>query len=548
MKIGLSFIMKNESKILLRMMNSCLPLIDEIYCLDTGSTDESIEIVQNFIKEHDLRGEVRTNTSCTEIIEGEECFMYDKARNLALDMIKGKCEIGYWQDADEQLMVPVGFNKELFIQDFKNGADVGITTVNYGASRYSRNSFFRTSKPFRWSHAVHEILQCSEPVKTGMTNLEILVTPDGATWNESDIKKKYLKHALILQREVEKNNDPRDIFYCGNSFKDSGDADRAIEWYRKRVERTDGFFEERYYSQWYIGILKTVQNKPTEEIIFEYLKSHELDTLRGEGILNIICELQNKGMWNSSYIFSRFAVEKYHQKNPYPNRHLFLDHGTYHHKILDAHIINCQVLGYKDEINMLKPKNTIDDLFNSIPSAWTGHREFAGWLVNLIKPKIIVDLGVDYGYSTFSFAVPNIGTVYAIDLFEGDKHTGIRNTYEEFTGNVKWLEEKHNISNIVVEKGLFNEIEKQWTQKIDILHIDGLHTYDAVKNDFETWEKYLTKDSVVLFHDIESFPEVKKFWSELSGHKYEFKHSAGLGVLCMDKETLIAIKDKYNPQ
>lgn len=357
MRIGLSFIMKNESSILLRMMNSCLPIIDEIYCLDTGSTDDSIEIVKNFIRDNNLIGEVRTDTSCTEIIEGEECFMYDKARNLALDMIKNSgCEIGYWMDADEQLMVPPNFDKELFLQNFKNGADVGITTVNYGASRYGRNSFFRTSKPFRWSHAVHELLQCSEPVKTGMTNLEILVTPDGATWNESDIRKKYLKHALILQREVEKNNDPRDIFYCSASFKDAGETEKAIEWYRKRVERTDGFFEERYYSQWYIGILKTGQGKPTEEIMLEYLKSHELDTLRGEGILNIICLLQNRGMWNSSYIFSRFAVEKYHQNNPYPNRHLFLDHGTYSEKILNCYLLDCRMTGNPINFSFLTKK------------------------------------------------------------------------------------------------------------------------------------------------------------------------------------------------
>jgi predicted O-methyltransferase YrrM len=177
------------------------------------------------------------------------------------------------------------------------------------------------------------------------------------------------------------------------------------------------------------------------------------------------------------------------------------------------------------------------DWIQQIPSAWTGHRNFARWITQNAKSEVIVELGVDYGFSTFSFADALKGTtgmIYGVDLFMGDIHTGYRNTLD----TVKKAIADHSVTNLELVIGEFDTISKLWTKPIDILHIDGLHTYEAVKNDFTRWSPHVTENGVVLFHDI-AIREfgVKDFFRELSGgYKLFFLHSAGLGIFTKNKE------------
>lgn len=171
------------------------------------------------------------------------------------------------------------------------------------------------------------------------------------------------------------------------------------------------------------------------------------------------------------------------------------------------------------------------------PSAWVGHSTFAIELVKLFKPKIIVDLGVDYGFSTFCLAYPKIGKVYGIDWFQGDMHAGYRDTYSLVSQLYEDLRIEYNIDNVELIKGDFNEIAKSWDKKIDLIHIDGLHTYEAVKNDYETWVKFCDEEAIILFHDVEEFPDVERFFSELpKNYKLIRKGSCGLGLFTKSKE------------
>lgn len=184
-------------------------------------------------------------------------------------------------------------------------------------------------------------------------------------------------------------------------------------------------------------------------------------------------------------------------------------------------------------------------------TAWRGHGEFAMNLVEILKPDIVVDLGVDYGFSTFCFAQPKIGTVYGVDWFQGDEHAQYRNTYQFVKTLQSEVNTEFGINNVEIIKSDFTELSKIWSKKIDILHIDGLHTYDAVKSDFTNWIDHCNEDALILFHDTISFPkDVGRFFNEIKDefYNFNFKHCHGLGVLTKNEKTFDSIGSLLNNQ
>ena len=177
----------------------------------------------------------------------------------------------------------------------------------------------------------------------------------------------------------------------------------------------------------------------------------------------------------------------------------------------------------------------------NIISAWKGHEFFADWLVKYTNPNTIVDLGVDFGFSTFAFAIPEIGHVYAIDCFEGDHMTGTRNTED----SVRQFIADHSFNNITVIKGFFSDVAKSWSQPIDILHIDGLHTYEAVKNDFVTWTPFVNSNGIILMHDVCVFQGVRSFYNEIALPKAFFPHSCGLGIASQNQNLIEIIVSSF---
>lgn len=175
-------------------------------------------------------------------------------------------------------------------------------------------------------------------------------------------------------------------------------------------------------------------------------------------------------------------------------------------------------------------------------SEWLGHIPFGMLLVDLLRPKIIVELGVQLGISYCSFcqAVQTLSIdakCFGVDTWAGDAHTG---AYESTV--LDTLRKFHDplygqFSKLV--QTTFDEAVAQFDDhSIDLLHIDGYHTYEAVSHDYETWINKVSPGGVVLFHDThvrEKDFGVYRFWDEVrSGSpNFEFTHSRGLGVLAV---------------
>lgn len=175
------------------------------------------------------------------------------------------------------------------------------------------------------------------------------------------------------------------------------------------------------------------------------------------------------------------------------------------------------------------------------PYSWVGHIPFASWLVRVGKPRTIVELGTHSGNSYFAIcqAVKQYETgskCYAVDTWQGDAHA--LSYGEEIYDMVRKNNEENYASFSKLLRMTFDEaLSKFEDGSVDLLHIDGLHTYEAVKHDFETWLPKLAPGAIVLFHDTNVRKDdfgVWKYWAELKAQYadgIEFLHSHGLGVL-----------------
>jgi hypothetical protein len=203
-----------------------------------------------------------------------------------------------------------------------------------------------------------------------------------------------------------------------------------------------------------------------------------------------------------------------------------------------------------------KPIFEYEAMYDDLGGPWAGHKYFAYDLIRNYEPKKVVELGTHLGCSLFTFAQAvkdaNLSTeLDAIDTWQGDEHAG---TYNEiiFTRVNEIKEEYYKKVKINLVRTTFDKASSEYkNSSIDILHIDGLHTYQAVKHDFNMWIDKVKEDGIVLFHDISVKDKgfgVFKLWDELKKDfgSLEFNHSFGLGVLFKDSKMAHAIKSKQN--
>lgn len=177
-------------------------------------------------------------------------------------------------------------------------------------------------------------------------------------------------------------------------------------------------------------------------------------------------------------------------------------------------------------------------------SAWLGHIPFASWLIEQMQPRSIVELGTHRGSSFLAFcqAVQEQGQtsrVFAIDTWEGDEHAGYYG--DDIYNELREFQQRNYAGISEMLRMRFNEALPYFADgSVDLLHIDGLHTYEAVREDFETWLPKLSDRAVVIFHDTcvrERGFGVWQYWSEISQQypAFEFTHTHGLGVLLVGK-------------
>jgi hypothetical protein len=183
-------------------------------------------------------------------------------------------------------------------------------------------------------------------------------------------------------------------------------------------------------------------------------------------------------------------------------------------------------------------------------SAWWGHVPFGHWLVAAMRPGLVVELGTHTGvsYAAFCRAVAELSLpthCVAVDTWHGDPQSGLYGeaVFEEFKA---WHDARHAGFSRLLRTDFDSARRLFAPGSIDLLHLDGLHDYDTVRHDFETWLPAMSARGVVLFHDIEVRDPgfgVGRLWQELRQHAptFSFEHCYGLGVLAVGRQMSSAV-------
>src|ERR1700722_18328602 len=185
--ICLNMIVKNESKVIKRCLASLLPIIDYWVIVDTGSTDETQQIIKDFMKENGVPGELYER----------QWIDFSHNRNEALNLARGKADYVFFIDADEYLVYESDFKLPHLDKDFF------YVTISHSGSKYSRIHLINNHLDWEWVGVLHELI--IPPPSRSYATLEKVVnifTTEGA---RSQDPQKYQKDAQLLETALRKD-------------------------------------------------------------------------------------------------------------------------------------------------------------------------------------------------------------------------------------------------------------------------------------------------------------------------------------------------------
>lgn len=276
MKICLNMIVKNESHVIERCLNAVKGHIDSWLIVDTGSTDNTKELIR------------KTLAGIPGCICEEPWVDFGTNRTSALKLAVKNNNPDYilFIDADEEFRFPAGFKwPELT-------ADAYYLPVQYGGVNYSRCALVSTKRDWVWKGVLHEYLYCGAEdfVRGALDAPVVFVYHEGARARDPDT---YKKDALILEKALlDEPNNSRYMFYLAQSYWDCKNFEKSREWYVKRVQ-AGGWEEEIFYSLYRLGqIEESIGAHPAGA----YLTAYEYRPTRAEPLYNLIKFFDRTGM------------------------------------------------------------------------------------------------------------------------------------------------------------------------------------------------------------------------------------------------------------
>lgn len=341
-------IVKNEAKIIRRCMDALADHIDYWVVVDTGSTDGTQDIIEEYMAERGIPGE----------LYDRPWVNFGENRSQALRLAENKADYLLLCDADMVLEVHDPKWREQLADDaytvLQRHGDQGLRYRNM------RLINARLSGPKRWRYrgSTHEFCDnmTSAAVKSKPFNaVEFVDRGDGGSKAEKftrdiGLLENDLKEFDRLNKAVRERPDdeqlkaefkeakqllPRVLFYLGQSYLDDGKhLERAIVAYKKRIQ-LGGWKQEVFYSYYRIGQCLERLKRDTVEIQDAYLKAFQVEPTRIESLLKLVRHYHAKKQYHLGWLIASTAKDM-----PMPEG-LFIEAATYKHRMRDEYSVAC---------------------------------------------------------------------------------------------------------------------------------------------------------------------------------------------------------------
>lgn len=314
-KLTLSMIVKDEAPVIKRCLLSVIPFIDYYVISDTGSSDNTKQIIKETMDQAGIQGEI--------FDDKWEDFGHN--RSLALKHCYGKTQWVLMIDADDNI------EGEFPVEKLSDSVDSYTVLISKDGCSWRRTQVFNlTRKNWKYVEPLHEYPCCGESSVSGDLdgNYRWIARCEGN--RNQNPTEKYKKDYLLLKSFLEKNpKDSRKQFYAAQSAYDAGLFEEAEKEYLNRIN-LGGWHEEVFYSWFKIGKIRWATNKSTESIVDAFTRAFEASPSRLEPIYHLSWYYRSIGRYRAAFMI---ALAGLNIKKT--NDVLFLEDSCYTWGILD---------------------------------------------------------------------------------------------------------------------------------------------------------------------------------------------------------------------
>jgi tetratricopeptide (TPR) repeat protein len=331
-KICLNMIVKNEVKVLPRLIRSVKDYIDYYVIVDTGSSDDTIELIRREMAGYGIEGEVHERPWVN--------FGVNRQQALELAVAANKADWLLFIDADEELAV----SDPKFYEKLEPGVSYDLEK-HQGELRYAvRHLVNVRSVVYRWAGPVHNYLVVVEGKERRELRKDVWIVyhhAQGAKSHGVTQEQKFLRDAGLLEDELARNpSDARSQFYLAQSYRDAGRHEQALEAYKKRASMENGWAEERFMAQLEAGRMCLRLEKPEAVVLGELLAAYSLRPTRAEPLYELACYYRKREGYAMASLFAKAGVQ-----TPLPSDRLFVVESVYTWRLLDELAVASYWLG-----------------------------------------------------------------------------------------------------------------------------------------------------------------------------------------------------------